>query len=179
MEISLVFSNIVINCSRGKHFLLCFILLWINFYNLRYITKVTPLPEPKRSHQNRQKQFIKKSLHCFIEPPVVTSHTKFCLSTVNKFKVISLSRHQLFVHILLSHGSRCYLPIQSYHFISLNKCLVICNNINCKASLNYFSTTLKLNNMSSIHLRKHTLIIFAIPLVLLQGSIFIIKYDST
>ena len=66
MEISLVFSNIVINCSKRKYFLLCFILLWINFYNLRYITKVTPLPEPKRSHQNRQKQFVQKSLHCFI-----------------------------------------------------------------------------------------------------------------
>ena len=60
MEISLVFSNIVIYCSKGKYFLLCFILLWINFYNLRYITKVTPLPEPKRSHQNRQKQFVQK-----------------------------------------------------------------------------------------------------------------------
>ena len=59
-------------------FLLCFIRLWINFYNLRYITKVTPLPEPKRSDQYRQKQFVQKSLHCFIEPPVVTLHTKFC-----------------------------------------------------------------------------------------------------
>ena len=51
MKISLVFSNIVINCSKGKHFLLCFILLWINFYNLRYITKVTPLSEPKSYSQ--------------------------------------------------------------------------------------------------------------------------------
>ena len=143
MEISLVFSNIVINCSKRKHFLLCFILLWINFYNLRYITKVTPLPEPKRSHQNRQKQFVQKSLHCFVEPPVVTSHTKFCLSTVNKLKVISLLRQQLFVHILLSHGSRCYLPIQSYHFISLTSVWSFVNNINYKASLNYFSATLK------------------------------------
>ena len=60
MEISLVFSNIVINCSKGKYFLLCFILLWINFYNLHYITKVTSLPEPKRSHQSHQKQFVQK-----------------------------------------------------------------------------------------------------------------------
>ena len=114
MEISLVFSNIVINCSKGKHFLLCFILLWINFYNLHYITKVTPLPEPKRSHQIAKNNLYKKSLHCFIEPPIVTSHTKFCLSTVNKFKVISLLRQQLFVHVLvqvlLTH------PIISLHF---------------------------------------------------------------
>ena len=96
----------------------------------------------KEATQINKNNLYKKSLHCFIESPIVTSHTKFCLSTVNKFKVISLLRQQLFVHILLSHGSRCYLPIQSYHFISLNKCLVICNNINCKASLNYFSATL-------------------------------------
>ena len=139
MEISLVFSNIVINCPKGKHFLLCFILLWINFYNLRYITHYLNQKEATKIAKNN---LYKKSLHRFVEPPAVTSHTKFCLSTVNKFKVISLLRQQLFVHILLSHGSRCYLPIQSYHFISLTSVWSFVNNINCKASLNYFSATL-------------------------------------
>ena len=78
----------------------------------------------KEATKIAKNNLYKKSLHCFMEPPVV--HTKFCLSTVNK---ISVLRQQLFVHVLLSHGSRCYLPIV--------------NNINCKASLNYFSATLR------------------------------------
>ena len=141
MEISLVFSNIVINCSKGKHFLICFILLWINSYAI--LQKLHHYLNQKEATKIAKNNLHKKSLHCFIEPPVVTSHTKFYLSTVNKFKVIFLLRQQLFVHVLLSHGSRCYLPIQSYHSISLNKFWSFVNNINCKASLNYFSTTLK------------------------------------
>ena len=109
------------------------LMLYYKSYTISYLNQ-------KEATKIAKNNLYKKSLHCFIEPP---SHAKFYLSTVNKFKVISLSRQQLFVHILLSHGSRCYLPIQSFYFISLNKCLVICNNINCKASLNYFSATLK------------------------------------
>ena len=140
MEISLVFSNIVINCSKGKHFLLCFILSTFTTYAI--LQKLHHYLNQKEATKIAKNNLYKKSLHCFMEPPVVTSHPKFCLSTVNKFKVISLLRQQLFVHVLLSHGSRCYLPIQSYHFISLTSVWSFVNNINCKASLNYFSATL-------------------------------------
>ena len=126
MEISLVFSNIVINCSKGKHFLL---LLWINFTTYAILQKLHHYLNQKEATKIVKNNLYKKSLHCFIEPPVVTSHIKFCLSTVNKFKVISLLRQQLFVHILLSHGSRCYLSIQSYHFISQTSVWSFINNI--------------------------------------------------
>ena len=115
MEISLVFSNIVINCSKGKHFLLCFILLWINFYNLHYITKVTSLPEPKRSHQNHQKQFVQKitSLLCRATRSNFTYKILFVYSqSTFSFKTAIICTHTVitWVQVLLIH------PIISLHF---------------------------------------------------------------
>ena len=110
MEISLAFSNIVINCSKGEYFLSLLHTSLDQFYNLCYVTKVTPLPEPKRSHQNCHKQFVQKitSLLYGATCSNFTYKILFVYSQSNfSFKTAVVCTQ---VQVLLTH------PIISLHF---------------------------------------------------------------
>ena len=54
MLITFVFGDIVINCSKGKHFILS-MLLHIYLYNLGILLKVIGLPQPGKVSVDLQK----------------------------------------------------------------------------------------------------------------------------